>query len=148
MRLVMLLVVTGLLAGCASTQTGDVYTRQEAREEMIVEFGLVEDVRQVQIEGTASGVGTVSGAVVGGIAGSTVGGGRGSAIASVLGAVVGGAIGSSIEEDATKRVGVEITVRLESGGLRAYVQEATEEQFLVGERVRIVRNRGTVRVTH
>ena len=51
----------------------------------------------VVIDGSQSGVGTVSGAVIGGVAGSNVGGPRGGAIVGILGAVAGGVIGNANE---------------------------------------------------
>ncbi len=143
---VVLLIVV-LLAGCAQSLGGGSYTRDEARREQNVRMGIVESVRPVQIEGTRSGIGAASGAVVGGIAGSTVGGGRGSDIAAVVGAVAGGVAGQAAEQGATRRTGVEITVKLDSGALVAIVQEA-DETFKAGERVRILSDGTTSRVTH
>ena len=114
---------------------------------MTVQFGMVESVRAVQLEGTKTPVGPVAGAAVGGIAGSGVGGGRGAAIATVLGAVAGGVAGAAIEEGATRKPGVEVTVRLDNGEYLAVVQEDGGEQFRAGERVRILYDGGTTRVT-
>jgi outer membrane lipoprotein SlyB len=136
-----------MLAGCAESLGGGSYTRDEARREQNVRMGIVESVRQVQIEGTRTIVGPAAGAVVGGIAGSTVGGGRGSDIAAVLGAVAGGVAGQAIEQGTTRRTGVEITIKLDSGALVAIVQEA-DETFKAGERVRILSDGRTSRVTH
>jgi outer membrane lipoprotein SlyB len=136
-----------LLGGCAAGLGGGDYARTEARREMTVEFGTVESVRAVQLEGTKTPVGPVAGAAVGGIAGSTVGGGRGAAIATVLGAVAGGVAGAAVEEGATRKPGVEVTVRLDNGPYLAVVQEDGGEQFRPGERVRILRDGGTTRVT-
>jgi len=136
-----------VLAGCAPSKSGSAYTRDEARREQSVRMGVVESVRQVQIEGTRSSVGPAAGAVVGGVAGSGVGSGRGSAVASVLGAVAGGVAGQAAEEAATRRTGVEITVRLDGGRMVAIVQEA-DEAFKPGERVRILSDGGVSRVTH
>lgn len=136
-----------MLAGCAEGLGGGSYTRDEARREQNVRMGIVESVRQVQIEGTRTIVGPAAGAVVGGIAGSTVGGGRGSDIAAVLGAVAGGVAGQAIEQGTTRRTGVEITIKLDSGALVAIVQEA-DETFKAGERVRILSDGRTSRVTH
>ena len=133
--------------GCASGLGGDVYSRGEARRAMTVQFGAVESVRPVLLEGTKSPVGTVAGAAVGGIAGSGVGGGRGQSVATVLGAVAGGMLGSAIEENVTRRAGVEVTVRLDNGQYLAVVQEDAGEGFRAGERVRVLRDAGTVRVT-
>jgi outer membrane lipoprotein SlyB len=110
-------------------------------------MGVVESVREVQIEGTRSSIGPAAGAIVGGVAGSSVGQGRGSAIAAVLGSVAGGVAGLSAEQYATQRRGLEITVRLDNGKLVAITQEA-DESFRPGERVRILSGGGVSRVTH
>lgn len=136
-----------ILAGCATSNSGSVYSRDEARRVQTVKTGTVESVRSVKLEGTKSPVGTIAGGAVGGIAGSTVGGGRGSAIAAVIGAVAGGLAGSALEEVATRKDALEITIKLDGGALVAIVQEA-DEQFKAGDRVRIVENGGASRVTH
>lgn len=133
-------------AGCASNLGGGAYERSEARGVMNVRFGEVTTVRPVLLEGTESGVGALSGAAIGGIAGSGVGGGRGSAIATVIGAVAGGVAGAAIEGGATKRQGIEVTVKLDGGQYLAVVQEDGGEEFRVGERVRILDGRGATRV--
>jgi outer membrane lipoprotein SlyB len=150
MKLVRLLTIIAaalLLAGCASSNSGSVYKRGETRQIQTVKVGVVESVRQVRLEGTKSPVGSVGGAAVGGIAGSTVGHGRGSAIATVVGAIVGGLAGAAAEEGVTRKDGVEITVKLDSGNMIAVVQEA-DEVFEPGEKVRIVESGGVARVTH
>jgi outer membrane lipoprotein SlyB len=140
------LVATIGLAGCASGLGGDTYERGEARRTMAVQYGTVEAVRAVKLEGTNTPVGPVAGAAVGGIAGSGIGGGRGQAIATVIGAVAGGLAGAAIEEGVTRKPGVEVTVRLETGQVLAIVQEDAGEGFLPGERVRLLRDGGTDRV--
>lgn len=141
------MLAVGALAGCAQGLGGSSYTRDEARREQNVRMGMVESVRPVQIEGTRTGVGPAAGAVVGGVAGSTVGGGRGSAVAAVIGAVAGGVAGQAIEQGTTRKNGVEVTVKLDSGALLAIVQEA-DETFRAGDRVRILSDGRTSRVTH
>ncbi len=136
-----------VLGGCASSMSGGAYPRGQARQAMEVKMGVVESVRQVQLEGTDSGAGVVAGAIVGGVAGSNVGGGKGSIIGSVLGAVAGGVAGSAIEEGVTKKNGLEITVKLDNGRLLAVTQEA-DEAFHPGERVRVLTGGGTTRVSH
>lgn len=135
------------LTGCAPSLSGSVYSRDQARTEQSVRIGTVESVRQVQIEGTRSGVGATAGAVIGGIAGSGVGSGRGSQVGAVVGAVAGGVAGQAGEQMATGKAGLEITVRLDSGQLIAIVQDS-DEAFRPGERVRVLSGRGTTRVTH
>lgn len=135
-----------LLAACAS-QSGSSYSRAQTRHEMSVRMGVVESVRHVTIEGTKSPVGAGAGAIVGGIAGSKVGQGRGSDVGAVLGAVAGGVAGAVIEEKATRKDGLEITVKLENGSYIAVTQEA-DEDFKPGERVRILSGDGATRVSH
>lgn len=136
-----------VLGGCASSMSGGAYPRAQARQAMEVKMGVVESVRQVQLEGTSSGVGTVAGAAVGGVAGSNIGEGKGAIIGTILGVVAGGLAGSAIEEGTTKKLGLEITVKLDDGRLMAVTQEADEE-FRPGDRVRVLSNRGTTRVSH
>jgi outer membrane lipoprotein SlyB len=111
-----------------------------------VRLATIESVRPVTIQGTRSGIGAVAGGVTGGVAGSGVGHGRGSDIAGVLGAVGGGIAGQALEEGATRKPGVEITVRLESGELRAIVQEESDK-FVTGQKVRLLTLGGVTRVS-
>ena len=135
------------LGGCASTSSGDVYNARQARQEMTVRLGVVESVRKVSLEGSKSGVGTIAGAAVGGVASSNLGGGKGQTIATVLGAVAGGLLGNVLEEQGTRKLGLEITVKLDNGELKAVTQEA-DEDFKPGERVRLLSGGGTTRVSH
>jgi outer membrane lipoprotein SlyB len=149
-QLTLSILIAGLLlmlGGCMSTLTGDSYSRDDARRPQTVQFGMVEYVRPVVIEGTKTGIGAVTGAAVGGIGGSTIGGGKGAAVATVLGAVAGGVAGGMAEQGATKKQGVEITVRLDSGQIVAIVQQATPTAtFNVGDRVRVLTLNGETRV--
>jgi len=136
-----------VLTGCAGSQSGSAYSRSQTRGEMHVRMGVIESVRTVMIEGTQSGVGAAAGAVVGGVAGSDIGHGKGSTVGSVLGAVLGGVAGQAIEEKTTKKDGLEITVKLDSGQIIAVTQEA-DEAFRAGERVRVLSGSGATRVSH
>ncbi len=137
-----------LLAGCAAPGLGGGnYTRAQVRGEQTVRLGVVENVRDVAIDARDTGTGTLAGAAIGGLAGSTLGGGhKANAAGSIAGAVIGGIIGSAVEKDANDRKGVDVTVRLEGGKLIAVTQEKDEE-FRVGDKVRILSGQGTTRVT-
>lgn len=140
-------ILATILVACASSNSGNVYSRDDARKLQTVKTGVVESVRQVKLEGTKSPVGTIAGGAIGGIAGSSVGHGKGSTIVAIIGAVVGGLAGSAAEEGLTRKDALEITVKLDGGGMVAIVQEA-DEQFHPGEKVRLVENGSTTRVTH
>jgi outer membrane lipoprotein SlyB len=135
-----------LLTGCQTRESANVYGKHETGREQTVRFATVDAVRKVTIQGSQSGLGGAAGGVVGGVAGSGVGEGRGSTVGAVLGGVAGGVAGNTIENRMTEKAGLEITVRLESGELRAIVQEADLE-FTPGQRVRLVTSGGITRVT-
>ena len=138
--------IAGLLAGCASSKSGEVYTRDQARQAMTVRLGTVEFVKAVRVEGSKSGVGTVAGGIIGGVAGSTIGGGKGSTLAALGGAIGGAIAGNVAEEKITDFDGLEITVKLDNGEVLAVVQE-NDVMFVVGDRVRVLNTRdGTTRV--
>ena len=152
-RLVMVaLLMGGLAGGCVSSPSGSAYTRGEARTAQQVQLGTVVSVRDVQIEGTKSNIGTGIGAVAGGLGGSYLGGSsagnRVKALGALGGAVAGGLLGSAAEEGFTKRAGLQITVRLDNGQMTAITQGA-DEPFAQGERVQIITSPdGTTRVSH
>ena len=142
-----ILLATTALAGCATQQrSASVYRAGETQREQIVRMATVESVRDVQIERGPTGVGTGAGAVIGGVAGSSIGQGRGSVIGAVAGAVAGGVIGQAIEGSTSLKPGLEITVKLENGELRAIVQEVDGQQFRAGDKVRLVTQGGVTRV--
>lgn len=153
MKVKLILAVTAvaastILAGCAMPGLGGGnYTRGQVRGEQTVRMGVVETVRDVVIDARDTGTGTLAGAALGGVAGSTVGGGhKANAAGAIAGAVVGGIIGSAMEKNANDRRGVEVTVRLEGGKLIAVTQEKDEE-FRVGDKVRILSGQGATRVS-
>ncbi len=139
--------ISVFLAACASSNSGSVYSRDDARKVQTVKTGVVESVRSVKLEGTKTPIGTVAGGAIGGVAGGSIGNGRGSALGAIVGAVAGGLAGSGIEEAVTRKDAYEITVKLDGGSLIAIVQEA-DEQFKAGDKVRIVENADSSRVTH
>lgn len=145
-KTIVLVLLPLLLLGCASSRSGDVYTRDQTRREMNVRTGVVESVREVLMEGSKSGTGTLAGAAIGGVAGSTMGSGKGHIVGAIAGAVLGGLAGNAIEENATKKNALEITVRLDNGQMIAVVQEMGEV-FYAGDRVRVLSGSGSTRVT-
>jgi outer membrane lipoprotein SlyB len=138
--------LSALVAGCAPGLGSGTYKREEVRREQSVRLGTIESLREVQIEGTRSGIGPAAGAVIGGIAGNTVGQGRGAAVGAVVGGVAGGVAGQAAEQAATRKNGVEITIKLDNGPLIAITQEAGDS-FRVGDRIRILSDGSTSRVT-
>jgi len=137
-----------LLSACAS-QSGTVYTRQQAQMAHSVEYGTVQRIEAVTLQGTRTGLGTIGGGGAGGVLGSTLGGGKGSALMAIGGAVAGAVGGTVAEEKLTTKPAIEIEVLLDSGEIRLVVQEAGDETFAVGDRVRVVQGAdGSNRVRH
>jgi outer membrane lipoprotein SlyB len=143
--LVAALLSAATLAGCATHESANVYDKYEAGREQTVRMATVDSVRKVVLDGSQSGLGGVAGGAVGGIAGSGVGHGNGSALAAVLGAVAGGVAGNMLEHKATTKDALEITVKLDSGEMRAIVQEA-DVKLEPGQRVRLLSSGGVTRV--
>ncbi len=143
------LALMGLIAtGCTtpSSMSGSVYSRDQARKVQTVHEGEVIMVREVLIEGTKSGFGTLAGGVMGYALGGTIAEGSGKGVARAAGSIAGAAAGAGIEEAVTRQKGLEITVRLYNGEVVSIVQ-AAEEIFDVGDIVRVLRRPdGTARV--
>ena len=67
---------------------------------------------------------------------------------AIAGRLIGAVAGNAVENGVATRSGVEITVRLDNGDLRAITQSATGEIFQAGDRVRLLSSGGVTRVTH
>ena len=140
------------MSGCANNSSSpNVFTASQAQREQTVRMGTVDSVRAVRIStnnGQPSGLGAVGGGALGALAGSSIGGGRGSVATGIIGGIGGAVAGNAIENSVAMRDGLEITVRLDNGDLRAITQTATGESFRAGDRVRILSSGGVSRVTH
>src|SRR6266849_6258669 len=101
------------------------------------ECAVIEEVREVEKAGTASGAGAVGGAVVGGVLGHQMGGGRGKDVATVLGVLGGGLAGNAIEKNAKKTVEYQIVVRYEDGSKGLFTQ-AAPPTWRSGDKVKVI----------
>lgn len=133
------------LAACTTTSP-DVVQRGDAQRLATVQDATVLSVRSVVVDGSQSGAGGVTGAVVGGVAGSSRSHGKEQAVIGVVGAVAGAVIGNAIERSATKEDAVEILLQMKSGERRAIVQAKAGETFNNGDAVILVTTNGKTRV--
>src|ERR1700693_3225235 len=101
------------------------------------ECAVIEEVREVEKAGQASGAGAVGGAVVGGVLGHQMGGGRGKDVATVLGVLGGGLAGNTIEKNAKKTVEYQIIIRYEDGTKGMFTQ-ATPPSWRAGDKVKVI----------
>lgn len=126
-----------VFTGCASSRSGEVYSRDQALQTQTLMTGTVESVKKVTIEGTKTPVGTTVGGVAGGVLGSTIGSGAGETVATVVGALAGAALGTAAEEGVTRKAGLQIVVKEDNGRTIVVVQEA-DVMFAPGDRVNII----------
>ncbi len=137
-----------IVQGCAPSASGKVYTRDQARQGMTAQYGTVQQVSEVTIEGTQSGLGTLAGGALGAGVGQTMGSGAGRTLAAVAGGVAGAIAGQATEKGVTTKTGLEIMVQLDSGEILSVVQES-DTLFQAGERVRVLRAaNGNTRVSY
>lgn len=137
------------LTGCATNPYGNAYNVNDARQMQQVYYGTVVRTQAVTLNGNGNGIGTLAGGAIGGILGSGVGGGTGSEIASIGGALLGGYLGNAAGNQVTKRNGVNLTIKMDSGRTVSIVQQVNPQvMFHTGERVQINESAdGTSRVT-
>ncbi len=141
---------TVAMTGCAGLTgpsfSGLAVSGSQAQVQSIVEFGVVLDVKSVQIEQSGLGVGTLAGAGVGGLLGSMVGHGAVRGIGIVVGALGGGAVGQTLSNGASQKQGIQLTIQKQNGQAVAIVQSGPE-QFTRGEKVQLVTSQGKTRVS-
>ena len=98
-------------------------------------------------DGHPAPFGAIGGGLLGAVAGSAVGEGHGSLLAGVIGGIAGAVAGDQIQDHLERQKGLEITVRLDNGDLRAITQAADGQMFYAGQRVRLLSSGGITRVT-
>ncbi|HKE45188.1 MAG TPA: hypothetical protein VKB41_11700 [Steroidobacteraceae bacterium] len=146
-RFIMLALSGALVLGGCESNSGNVYPHNQARTAWTVDEGKVSGIREVKIEGQRTGLGRIGGGYVGYEVGRYAVNGRATDVAGAVGAVAGAVAGGATEEAITRAQGLEITVALDKGESIAVVQ-AADQQFAVGERVKILRRGdGAARVT-
>ena len=148
MTLIALLAATTAITGCANSDvySGDVYTKDRAKQVQTVSYGTIVSIRPVKIQAEDNAIlGTIGGAVVGGLLGSTIGGGTGQDIATAGGAIAGAAAGKAAGDKLNQVDGVELEIRQENGQSIVVVQKASPT-FVPGARVRMTQGNGSINV--
>jgi len=130
--------------GCAPAVGPGTYSVYDAGRPMSVEYGVVDAVRDVAIQGQPTGAGAAVGSTVGAMAGAAIGSnnsyyynGSGAWWGGLAGALIGGLVGSAIEADAARQDGVELRVQMDSGKTLIVVQ-GNQEVFKPGDAVEVV----------
>ncbi|GJL87786.1 MAG: hypothetical protein DHS20C03_14950 [Minwuia thermotolerans] len=139
-----------VLAACSGIHSNETYKRGELGRAASIEKGTIVSVRNVEVEGTRSGTGTVGGAVAGGAIGSQVGGSGVVRVASAVGgAIIGAVAGSVAEEGITSGTATEFIIRKANGDTFVIVQNDGEEMkagqpvlIIYSDKTRIVPDQG------
>ncbi|SIO16986.1 glycine zipper 2TM domain-containing protein [Halodesulfovibrio marinisediminis] len=137
-QLLLVLLALAVLAGCTNKYNPNVYSGDQAMQADKISYGTITRMHAVTIKDENTGVGLVGGGIAGGVLGSQIGGGSGQVVGAVGGALLGAAAGALAEDEFQKTDGVQITVRLDSGGSVSIVQAAEGSNFSVGQRVRVI----------
>ena len=121
-----------------SLHSGSTYDRGEMGQPQSFSKGIIISERNVTVKGTESGVGAVSGAVMGGLGGSTVSDdGAISAIGAIGGAIVGGMVGAKAEELIMRGDASEFVIQPDVGEPFTLIQ-VNDEELKTGDRVLII----------
>ena len=128
-----------MMAGCWSSNSGKVYSRDAAKVAHEVRIAVIEGIGEARIEGTKTPIGAAAGGVMGGVLGSAIGGGSGRDIAIAAGALAGAAVGGAAEEGLTGKKAYELTVTFEDDGKTITIVQQADEEWSVGQRVKVLR---------
>lgn len=137
-----------LISGCASTSdSAQVYSKNQMRQAQVVELGQVISVRNVRMEGDKNELLTMGGTALGGLAGSNIGRGNGAIAGAIVGAIAGGLATQSAQQSLNTKPALEITVKLDNGGKMLSVVQEADVPFTQGQRVRVLSGGGNTRVS-
>jgi outer membrane lipoprotein SlyB len=131
------LAATAFTGGCA--EIAPIAVAEAPRVNERIEYGVVESTYIVRGGDGPTGAGAVIGGIAGGVVGHQIGGGRGKDVATIAGALGGAYVGNQVER-AKQRDHYRVGVLLDSGA-RLEVEEASNGDLRVGDRVRVVNGR-------
>jgi outer membrane lipoprotein SlyB len=142
-----LLALSTLLSGCITADSANVYKKNEMRQVATARAGVIENIRDVQMDDSNTAVGSIAGAVIGGVAASSnIGNGSGAVISGVLGSILGGMLGNQIESQITRKAAKELTIVMSDNGQRLVVAQDADVNFAIGQRVDVITDGQTARV--
>jgi outer membrane lipoprotein SlyB len=138
-----------VMLGCAShpqfpanTESSEASTTAA----ILIRSGYVTDVRDVIVHDNSSPPSApIAGALIGGIAGSLIGHGSGRTLAAIGGAAGGSVAARELTKTGEARL-KKVTVRFADGATQSY-ETGAEENFQIGEPVKIVKRNGNVHLT-
>ena len=145
-RLASLAVAVSVLGfGCTFPSGSRVVSRRLVDQLQHIDYGTVQQVSHVTVEGERVQIGLVGGGLTGSAAAGGAGQGVGRDLVRAGGAVVGAVTGQAVEEAVTRKSAVELTIKLENGSVVVVTQEVPPT-FAVGDRVGVASGAGGARV--
>ena len=146
--LITLLAATTAITGCANSDvySGDVYTKDRAKQVQTVSYGTILSTRPVKIQVDENSLRAAKGGAGGvGRRAAARGGGGAPATAPAGGAIAGAAAGKAAGDKLNQVDGVELEIKKENGESIVVVQKANPT-FVPGARVRMTQGNGTINV--
>ena len=146
-KLTTYLLTVFILSSCSyNSLRPDVVDRNQAQRMQTVRLGTIESVDNIMIAGDRK-TGALAGAAIGAASGSSISDSDiESGIGAVLGGLVGSAVGSAIGDAATRKNAIELLVALDDGKTVSIIQEASDDVFTKGTRVKVITSAGKTRV--
>lgn len=139
------LLFSASLVGCTFPSSGRIVSRNQAGQMRRLDYGTVEKVSPVILEGQRGPIGIYGGGAAGVAGGGAVGHGVGTDLAKVGGGIVGAVAGQAIEEAVTRKDAQEMFIKLDNGSMVVITQTGSSV-FAVGERVAVANGPGGAQV--
>ena len=134
----MMIAASALLTACSSTPVTSTNYSTASNDST---YGVIDAIQIVRIDPATSGVGAVTGGLVGALVGNQVVSGSGRTAATAAGAIGGALVGNNMERNRNQPYDAyQITVRLDNGEYRTVNQDSVYD-LRVGNRVRMVDGR-------
>jgi outer membrane lipoprotein SlyB len=144
-KLMILALGVAVSAGCTLPSSGRVVSRRQVGQLQRIEYGTVQQVNDVVVEGDRGQIGLYGGGLTGAAAGGGIGHGVGRDLARAGGAVVGAVAGQAVEEAVTRKSAREMVVKLENG-TTVVVTQIAPPVVAVGDRVGVASGAGGSRI--
>ena len=124
----------------------DVVSKSDVKKQQYVVLGSILQITKVTIEGDRE-TGAAAGALIGAAAGESVTDSEPeSDIAAIVGGLVGSKVGAEVGSNLTKKDGVELLIKTDSGKLISIIQEISKYNFEINQKVQIIKRNGKSRV--
>lgn len=124
----------------------DVVSKSDLQKQQYVVLGSIIEITKVTIEGDRE-AGAAAGALIGGATGQSVTDSEPeSDIATIIGGLVGSVVGAEVGSKLTKKDGVELLIKTDTGRLVSIIQEVSKYNFKVNQKVQIIKRNGKSRV--